>query len=86
MDTQQLTSLGWGLTSKTWVKTFLFSDFKDALAFINKVGVFSEKVQHHPEIHNNYNRVTLSLWTHDEDSITEKDINWILAFEKQESN
>ncbi len=58
------------------IKEFKFNDFKDALLFINKVADISEKYNHHPEIYNVYNKVKLSLCTHDKGSIiTDKDYN-----------
>ena len=57
-------------------REFKFNNFKDALLFINKVADISEKYNHHPEIYNVYNRVKLSLCTHDKGSIiTDKDYN-----------
>jgi 4a-hydroxytetrahydrobiopterin dehydratase len=54
-------------------KTYHFSDFKEALNFINKVGDISESMNHHPEIINIYNKVTLKLRTHDKNQITDLD-------------
>ncbi len=55
-------------------KDFTFNNFKDALEFINKVGDLSERLNHHPEIYNIYNKVTLKLSTHDMgDIVTDKD-------------
>ena len=55
-------------------KGFTFNNFKDALEFINKVGDLSERLNHHPEIYNIYNKVTLKLSTHDMgDIVTDKD-------------
>ncbi len=55
-------------------KDFTFNNFKDALEFINKVGDLSERFNHHPEIYNIYNKVTLKLSTHDMgDIVTDKD-------------
>jgi 4a-hydroxytetrahydrobiopterin dehydratase len=54
-------------------KSFEFKDFKEALDFINKVGIISESMNHHPEIINNYNKVHLKLKTHDKNQITELD-------------
>ena len=54
-------------------KSFEFKDFKEALDFINKVGMISESMNHHPEIINNYNKVHLKLKTHDKNQITELD-------------
>lgn len=83
MEVESVLALGWQFTEKGFVKCFDFLDFKEALSFINRVGDFSELQQHHPEIINSYNLVTLRLWTHDTDSLTEKDVNWVLTFEKQ---
>lgn len=59
---------------------FQFVDFKQALAFINKVGEVAESHNHHPEIINVYNKVTFKLCTHDAGNIiTEKD--YLLATE-----
>ena len=86
METGAVLALGWQHTPKGFVKRFDFLDFKEALSFINRLGDFSEAHQHHPEIINNYNLVTLRLWTHDTDSLTEKDVHWVLAFEKQDQH
>jgi 4a-hydroxytetrahydrobiopterin dehydratase len=63
----------WKEINNSLEKTYHFSDFKEALNFINKVGDISESMNHHPEITNIYNKVTLKLKTHDKDSITELD-------------
>jgi 4a-hydroxytetrahydrobiopterin dehydratase len=46
-------------------KTFVFPDFVTALAWMVKAGFMIEKVNHHPEWSNVYNRVTVKLTTHD---------------------
>ncbi|PKP15860.1 MAG: 4a-hydroxytetrahydrobiopterin dehydratase, partial [Bacteroidetes bacterium HGW-Bacteroidetes-23] len=53
-----------------------------ALAFIVQIGIFAEKQNHHPEIKNVYNKVSLRLTTHDSDGVTEKDIKLALAIDK----
>ena len=63
----------WKEVSGKLQKTFQFKDFKEALDFINKVGKISESMNHHPEIINVYNKVTLKLKTHDENKITDLD-------------
>jgi 4a-hydroxytetrahydrobiopterin dehydratase len=55
------------------VKTFQFKDFEEALKFINSVGQIAESMNHHPKIINLYNTVTLELWTHDQNAITDLD-------------
>ena len=63
----------WKEVSGKLEKTFQFKDFKEALDFINKVGQISESINHHPEIINVYNKVTLKLKTHDKNQITDLD-------------
>ena len=56
-------------------RDFDFSDFNEALQFINKISQICESENHHPEINWVYNKITLKLSTHDAgDIITEKDI------------
>jgi 4a-hydroxytetrahydrobiopterin dehydratase len=56
-------------------RDFQFSDFNEALQFINEIAVICESENHHPEINWIYNKITLKLSTHDDgDVITEKDI------------
>jgi len=70
---------GWNLESNSITKTFEFKDFKLALYFVNKVGELAEKHGHHPLIVFDYNAVKLSLTTHSEKGLTEKD--FVLAEE-----
>ncbi len=54
-------------------KTFEFRDFIQAMVWVNRVAEEAEEANHHPDITIHYNRVTLSLWTHTEKGITERD-------------
>lgn len=55
-------------------KTFTFKDFIAAWAFMNKVALIAEKMDHHPDWSNSYNKVTIKLSTHSAgNKITEKD-------------
>ena len=49
------------------------ADFAEALAFVNQVGEAAEKANHHPDISIKFNRVRLTLSTHDAGTVTEKD-------------
>jgi 4a-hydroxytetrahydrobiopterin dehydratase len=54
---------------------YSFASFRDAVAFILRVGFEAEELNHHPEIANVYNRVSFKLSTHDAgDAVTERDI------------
>ena len=64
----------WIESDNKLIREINFNDFEEAISFINKVAEISERDNHHPEINNNYNRVKLSLCTHDQGSIiTDKD-------------
>jgi len=54
-------------------KTFKFADFKTAWGFMSSVALKAEQMDHHPEWFNVYNRVEVTLTTHDADGVTEKD-------------
>ena len=73
---RRLTSLpGWAIENVELVKTFTFKDFREALAFVNRVGDVAESAGHHPDIDIRYNRVRLALITHDAGGLTEKDFD-----------
>lgn len=63
----------WYLDTDAIRKDWKFKDFSEALAFINRVGELAEKHDHHPELFNVYNQVTLRFNTHSAGGITEKD-------------
>lgn len=72
----QMSSIaGWSLTDGKLCKTFKFSDFSEALGFMVRVGLVAEKMNHHPEWFNVYNRVDVALTTHDAGGITELDFS-----------
>lgn len=66
---------GWFLDKDTIRKDWKFGNFKEALSFINKMGELAEKHNHHPELFNVYNQVTLRFRTHDVGGVTEKDFS-----------
>ena len=73
---------GWVLHDGKLLKVYDLKDFKAALAFINLVGAVAEGLNHHPEIHNSWNRVTLRLCTHDAGGrLTEKDLTLARAIQ-----
>ncbi len=67
---------GWELAkNKSIQKKFTFGNFKEALAFFNKVGELAEQSNHHPDNTINYNKVTLSLISHDAGGLTTRDFD-----------
>jgi len=56
------------------VKTFQFKDFNAAFGFMTRAALAAEKLDHHPEWFNVYNRVEVLLATHDADGVTELDV------------
>ncbi len=58
-------------------KSYVFDDFKQALDFTNRVGEIAEAEGHHPNILLEWGKVTLTIWTHKIDGLTESD--FILA-------
>jgi 4a-hydroxytetrahydrobiopterin dehydratase len=63
-------------------KEFCFNDFAEAFAFMTRVALAAEKMDHHPEWTNVYNRVEIILCTHDAKGVTGKDIELAQAIEK----
>jgi 4a-hydroxytetrahydrobiopterin dehydratase len=58
----------------TIVKTYKFADFKTAWGFMSSVALKAEQMDHHPEWFNVYNKVDVTLTTHDVDGVSEKDV------------
>jgi 4a-hydroxytetrahydrobiopterin dehydratase len=56
-------------------RTFSFTDFKEAMAFVNRVAELAETVDHHPDIDIRYSKVTLTLSTHDAGGVTARDFD-----------
>jgi 4a-hydroxytetrahydrobiopterin dehydratase len=55
-------------------KSYHFGDFSEAWGFLSRIALRAEKMDHHPEIFNVYNRVEIILSTHDVDGLSERDI------------
>ncbi len=66
----------WSELNGSIQRTFQFKDFVQAMSFVTKVAEEAEARQHHPDILIRYNKVTLTLSTHDAGGITEKDFEF----------
>jgi 4a-hydroxytetrahydrobiopterin dehydratase len=65
---------GWQVVAEHHLqKEYKFKDFREALAFTNKVGALAEAQQHHPDIYLAWGKVKLTVWTHKIDGLTESD-------------
>lgn len=67
---------GWTVKNGKLVREFTFSDFVEAFAFMTELAIVSEKLDHHPEWLNVYNKLHIALSTHDTGGLTEKDLEW----------
>ncbi|MFT4519654.1 MAG: 4a-hydroxytetrahydrobiopterin dehydratase [Halioglobus sp.] len=63
----------WSLKDEKLYRQFIFSDFVEAFGFMSRVALLAETMNHHPEWFNVYNRVEISLTTHDASGISERD-------------
>lgn len=67
---------GWTLEEggSAIVRTFRLKDFNEAFGFLTRVAMHAEKINHHPEFTNVWNRIDFRLTSHDADAVTERDI------------
>ncbi|MCC2603768.1 4a-hydroxytetrahydrobiopterin dehydratase [Planctobacterium marinum] len=65
----------WKLVDGSLQKRFKFSNFIEAFGWMSKVAIVAEKMDHHPEWFNVYNKVDVTLVTHDANGITQKDFD-----------
>lgn len=73
---QKLETLpGWTIEDRQLIRTFEFKNFVQAIAFVNRLVEPAEKLAHHPDLAIAYNKVTVSLTTHDAGGLTQKDFD-----------
>jgi 4a-hydroxytetrahydrobiopterin dehydratase len=67
---------GWTLedSGKALLRSFKFDDFNEAFGFLTRVALYAERIDHHPEITNVWNRVDFRLSTHDTGGVTPRDV------------
>ena len=73
--------VGWTGGDDFITKVFKFSDFNEAFGFMTRVALLADKMDHHPEWFNVYNRVDVTLTTHDAGGVTEKDVKMAEAMQ-----
>ncbi len=65
---------GWELVDGRLHREFAFADFAEAWAFMGRVAVVAEELDHHPDWSNAWNRVVIDLVSHDVGAVTERDV------------
>jgi len=66
---------GWSVKNDKLHKEFQFNNFNQAFGFMTRAAMEIEKMNHHPEWFNVYNKITVDLTTHDAGGITNNDVN-----------
>jgi 4a-hydroxytetrahydrobiopterin dehydratase len=66
----------WSKRAQTILRTFKFEGFLKGIDFVNRIAAKAQKMNHHPDIDIRFDQVTLTLTTHDEGGVTEKDFCW----------
>ena len=65
---------GWSHDRGEILKNYAFPTFMDAVAFINRIAAKAEAANHHPDLENHYNKVVVSLTSHDAGGVTGADL------------
>lgn len=77
----------WTVTNEHHIhREFRFPDFKQALAFVNRVGAVAEEEGHHPDILLAWGRAEITLWTHKIDGLTESDFIMAAKIDRLSAN
>src|SRR3954467_1140454 len=71
----------WRFQNEAIEKDFTFNDFNQAFAFLTRIAMLSEKMDHHAEWSGVYNKVSIRLSTHDAGGVTEKDVKMATSIE-----
>ena len=74
--------MDWKTINDQLVKEFEFKDFREAWGFMSKVALAAEKMDHHPEWTNVYNKVHIRLLSHDRGGVSAKDIAFALYMDE----
>jgi 4a-hydroxytetrahydrobiopterin dehydratase len=65
---------GWNVRGNAIERIFDFPNFVEAMGFVNRIAEAAEAVNHHPDITINYNKVSMSLTSHDSGGVTQRDL------------
>ena len=77
---QALTEIdSWALVGDKICRDFEFKDFINAFAFMTKMALTSESMDHHPNWTNEFNKISVALTTHSAKGVTDKDLDWAAA-------
>ena len=74
VDSRLAERAGWAVRDNGLTRTFTLTSFADAIAFVTRLAFDAESADHHPDLHVNYRKVTVTWSTHSEGGITEKDL------------
>jgi 4a-hydroxytetrahydrobiopterin dehydratase len=77
---------GWTFSGGALRREFVFSDFSEAFAFMTRVALAAEKMDHHPDWSNVWSRVSVSLSTHDAGGVTELDVRLAEVMQRMMKN
>ena len=75
-------SSDWSIKAGTLYRELTFPNFQDAFAFMTATALLSEKMDHHPDWSNTYNKVIIRLSTHECGGISERDFAWAKAADR----
>ena len=82
LETELRKLTGWEHVDGSIQKHFQFGSFMGAIEFVNSIASLAEQTNHHPDIDIRYSKVIVTLSTHSEDGITEKDIEMAKDIER----
>ena len=76
---------GWSRRGETLIKTYTFEKFADGIAFVDRVAVAADGMNHHPDIDIRYTKISIALSTHDAGGITQSDLTLAQEIERMSS-
>ena len=82
LDALLLSAPGWERREDALFRSFRFGDFKQAFAFMTQLAMVAEQLNHHPEWFNVYNRVDITITTHDAGGLTAFDASFVEAADR----